>query len=92
MRFLVDSQLPPALARWIADEGHQAMHVANLGLAGASDGEIWHKAIELASVIVSKDEDFIQRSRTGGGPQIVRVTSGNTSKRHLLDMMEKIFP
>ena len=37
MRFLVDAQLAPALARWLAGRGHTAKHVADLGMAGASD-------------------------------------------------------
>jgi predicted nuclease of predicted toxin-antitoxin system len=40
MRFLVDAQLPPALARWRAEQGHQAEHVADINLAAASDGTI----------------------------------------------------
>jgi predicted nuclease of predicted toxin-antitoxin system len=31
MRFLVDAQLPPALAQWLASHGHDAMHVTDLG-------------------------------------------------------------
>jgi predicted nuclease of predicted toxin-antitoxin system len=40
MRFLVDAQLPPALARWIESQGQVAQHVADLGLADASDRSI----------------------------------------------------
>ena len=69
------------LARWIAAKGHYALHVAEFGMAGAPDQQIWEKAIELKSVIISKDDDFIQMARTVGGPQIIWVTSGNTSKR-----------
>jgi predicted nuclease of predicted toxin-antitoxin system len=29
MRFLVDAQLPPALARWLAANGHTVEHVAD---------------------------------------------------------------
>lgn len=64
MRFLIDSQLPPALARWIAAQGHDAQHVADLGMAGATDRAIWNRAVEQKSVIVTKDDDFIQMSRT----------------------------
>lgn len=32
MNFLVDAQLPPALARWIAGQGHGAVHVFDLAL------------------------------------------------------------
>jgi predicted nuclease of predicted toxin-antitoxin system len=71
MRFLVDSQQPPALARWISDKGHDAAHVADYGMSGVPDRVIWDKAIELKSVIVSKDEDFIQMCRAGNGPQVV---------------------
>ena len=91
MRFLVDAQLPPVLALWIAAKGHDAQHVADFGMAGAPDQQVWEKAIELKSVIISKDADFVQMARAGGGPQIVWVTSGNTSKSALLGIMEKAF-
>jgi predicted nuclease of predicted toxin-antitoxin system len=32
MRFLVDAQLPPALAAWIRDQGHEATAVRDIGL------------------------------------------------------------
>ena len=45
MDFLVDAQLPPGLARWLADQGHSAQHVNDLGLAGAEDSVIWNHAL-----------------------------------------------
>ena len=59
MKFLVDAQLPPALARWIARPGHQAAHVFEIGLQSADDPVIWRRAREDGTVIVSKDEEFI---------------------------------
>ena len=44
MRFLVDAQLPPALARWITEHGRDATHVADCGLAAADDRVIWQHA------------------------------------------------
>jgi predicted nuclease of predicted toxin-antitoxin system len=41
VRFPVDAQLPPALARWLAEQGHAAEHVFDLGMAGADDKAIW---------------------------------------------------
>jgi predicted nuclease of predicted toxin-antitoxin system len=38
MRFLIDAQLPPALARWLSSAGHDSEQVADIGLAGARDG------------------------------------------------------
>jgi predicted nuclease of predicted toxin-antitoxin system len=58
MRYLVDAQLPPALARWLVVEGHEAEHVIDRRLETASDREIWDFALETEAVIVTKDEDF----------------------------------
>lgn len=48
MRFLVDAQLPPALARWMVEQGHEASHVVDHGLGEASDASIWAAAISSA--------------------------------------------
>lgn len=40
MRFLVDAQLPPALARWLVERSHEAEHVFDLGMIKASDPKI----------------------------------------------------
>lgn len=44
MRFLVDAQLPPALCRWLHERGHEAAHVAELGLIAADDATIASRA------------------------------------------------
>jgi predicted nuclease of predicted toxin-antitoxin system len=37
MRFPIDAQLPPALARWLSDQGQVAEHVLDLSMATTSD-------------------------------------------------------
>ncbi|QYM77618.1 DUF5615 family PIN-like protein [Horticoccus luteus] len=37
---MVDAQLPPALARWLAEAGCEAQAVREIGLRGAVDGAI----------------------------------------------------
>jgi predicted nuclease of predicted toxin-antitoxin system len=59
VRFLVDAQLPPLLARYLVAAGYPAEHVSDLGLDAASDREIWARAADLGAVIVTKDEDFV---------------------------------
>ena len=49
MRFLVDAQLPPALARYLAAGGQEAEHVADIGLGGAKDQAIWEYAARVGS-------------------------------------------
>jgi predicted nuclease of predicted toxin-antitoxin system len=40
VRFLIDAQLPPALARWIGSHGHVAQHVFDIDLDAAPDSMI----------------------------------------------------
>lgn len=85
MRFLIDAQLPPALARWLAKQGCEAEHVFDLGLAGAEDRTIWEHAVLHDLVIVTKDEDFaLRRALETKGPAIVWIRVGNTRTGPLL--------
>ena len=93
MRFLIDAQLPPALARWLTSKGQEAQHVADVGLASAPDKEIWNYALAAGAVIVSKDDDFAQRRVLAAeGPAVVWVRLPNTRRRELLVWFEGILP
>jgi predicted nuclease of predicted toxin-antitoxin system len=93
VRFLVDAQLPPALARWLAERGHTAEHVIDVGMAGANDRGIWTYAGEVSAIIVTKDEDVAERRvRAGGGPSIAWIRVGNTSRRDLLTWFRLCLP
>ncbi len=92
MRFLIDAQLPPALARWIESQGYSAEHVADIALAEASDTAIWDYAKRHGAVIVTKDEDFaVRRTLNTSGPAVVWIRLGNTTKSQLLQWFEPIF-
>lgn len=93
MRFLVDAQLPPALARWLADQGHAAEHVIDQQLESADDRDIWNYALQVEAVIVTKDEDFAtRRSLMESGPRIIWIRRGNTSRRDLLAWFSILLP
>jgi predicted nuclease of predicted toxin-antitoxin system len=93
MRFLVDAQLPPALARWIASQGHMAEHVTDLRMTDASDRSIWQLAMQTKAVIVSKDADFVTlASVEEQGPPVIWIRLGNTRRRELLDWFSPLFP
>ena len=84
MKFLVDAQLPPALARWLHEAGHEAAHVEDVGLRAASDAAIWAHAVQSGAVIVTKDEDFAVRStRASTAPVIVWLRVGNSTNAAL---------
>ncbi len=72
MKFLVDAQLPLALARWLTEAGCEAQAVREVGLRDADDGVIWRHAEASGCIIVTKDEDFAQRVHaTENGPSVV---------------------
>lgn len=91
MRFLIDAQLPPALARWLRDRGHEADHVSDLGMAGASDDEIADRAERSGAVLVSKDEDF-RALRLPDRFASLWLRCGNASNRALLHWIEGRWP
>ena len=78
MRFLVDAQLPPALAAYLRSVGHDAEHVQRIGLGAASDRDIRHRAAAMRAVLITKDADFLTLPQSGAAPPaIVWVRLGN---------------
>ena len=84
MKFLVDAQLPPVLAQWLREAGHEAQAVREVGLREADDGAIWDHALTTGAAIVTKDEDFPARAQmTVHSPVIVWLRLGNSTKQVL---------
>ena len=93
MRFLVDAQLPPALARWLTARGLEAVHVSDCGLAEAADPRIWDYALKADAVILTKDEDFARRKvLEDDGPRVVWIRLPNTRRRALIAWFETVLP
>jgi predicted nuclease of predicted toxin-antitoxin system len=93
MRFIVDAQLPPALATWLAAKGHDAEHVADRQMQTAADAAIWDYALREATAIITKDEDFAQRKvLTDDGPVVVWIRLPNTRRPDLLRWFETVLP
>jgi predicted nuclease of predicted toxin-antitoxin system len=93
VRFLIDANLPPALAQWLASEGHEAHHVSDLGMEVTPDREIWKQARDMRACIVTKDEDFVLLSaldRTG--PAVIWIRVGNAVRSVLLDRLPVLWP
>jgi len=86
VKFVVDHQLPPALARFLEGQGHTAYHVRELGLKAAADATIWRRAAGDDLVVVSKDEDFFFfASAPNAAARLVWVRVGNCRTRFLLE-------
>ncbi|MFT4187968.1 MAG: DUF5615 family PIN-like protein [Aeromicrobium sp.] len=91
MRFLVDAQLPPALAKLLRDRGHEADHVTDIAPGDTPDHDLWLYALRNQAVIVTKDEDFsLMFAMRGDAPAVVWVRIGNTRKAVLLAWFEPL--
>ena len=93
MKFLVDNQLPAALAEHLRMRGLDCQHVLDVGLAEASDAQICRYAQDHERVIVSKDEDFLHlANRPEAEIRIVWVRLGNCRTSVLIEAVEKLWP
>lgn len=93
MKFLVDNQLPAALAELLVSKGHEARHVLEVGLDAAGDTKIWNYAAANSLAVITKDEDFPQRASRPGAPvQVVWVRLGNCRKAALLSAFGSMLP
>lgn len=88
--FWVDENLPLALARWLSSQtGLRGEHFRDLGLLEMPDREIFLRARERRSIIVSKDDDSANLVTTlGPPPQVVWVRTGNVRTRAQLELFE----
>lgn len=86
MKFLVDAQLPPRLARALVAAGHDAVHTLDLPKGNRSkDRAVAEAADTDERVLVTKDGDFRDGHRLRGSPRrLLIVTTGNIHNDDLL--------
>jgi predicted nuclease of predicted toxin-antitoxin system len=83
--YLIDAQLPPALAEAMRRSGYDAAHVAEFAMVNATDGAIWNEAISRSAVLITKDRDFsLLRAAKRQGPIVLWVRVGNIDNRTLV--------
>jgi predicted nuclease of predicted toxin-antitoxin system len=80
VKLLFDQNLSSRLVRELAVEYPGSVHVRAVGLDGADDARIWEHAKMNELTIVTKDDDFRQRSFVHGAPpKVVWLQMGNCS-------------
>jgi predicted nuclease of predicted toxin-antitoxin system len=89
MRFIVDEQLPPRLATWLRDQGHEVQHVIEIDLGGASDARVHERCVVLGAVLVTKDADF--RPQRRNQVPVVWLRMGNISTAELIRRFARAF-
>ena len=86
MRFLVDMPLSPALATWLREQGHDAVHSLQVGLSRSPDLAILERAQAEHRVIITAGLDYprllaLTRSE---GPGLILFRGGNYSEAESL--------
>ena len=71
--FLVDENLPPALAVALQRSGYDALHVHDLGLRGAPDSDILAAASRYNAILITQDGKFGSVARTRRTPWIIVI-------------------
>lgn len=91
MKFVVDAQLPPRLAKHLVSLGHDAVHVASLpGGESQPDPDIAAYADAEGRVVVTKDADFRHSHAVAKTPQqLLIVATGNIRNDELLALFEQ---
>lgn len=90
MRFLVDNQLPFALARFLAARCESSQHVSDIGLAQATDVQVWHYASVTSAILISKDGDFPHyASLPHATARLVWVRLGNCRTQILIEAIDR---
>lgn len=88
--------LSPALALWLARQGHDAVHAMEMGLDRAADATILETARNQNRVVVTADLDFprLLALEESQGPGLILFRGGNYSEeesiRHLRRALETV--
>ena len=88
VRLLFDENLSPALVRDLANVFPGSAHVRDLQLQSAPDEHIWRRAATDGFIIVTKDDDFHQRSFLYGfPPKVIWLRVGNCRRKESGDVL-----
>jgi predicted nuclease of predicted toxin-antitoxin system len=92
VKFLVDMPLPPALAHWLAAQGHDAVHASAVGLDRSTDSEVLIRARQEARTVVTADLDYPRLLALAGteGPSLILFRGGDWSEPDVTARMRQI--
>ena len=90
VRLLFDQNLSHRLRSILEREFPACAHVRDFGLERADDETVWSLARQAGYMIVSKDEDFHQRSFLHGHPpKVVWLRVGNCSTDEVAEVLRR---
>lgn len=89
-KFIIDTQLPPLLARYFTSKGCHAIHTTYFTNGHLlSDKQIVEIAKTSNRIIVTKDSDFYDNYLVNGAPPSVLILQlGNCSNKDLIQLLD----
>lgn len=93
MTFLVDANLPPGLAPWLREHGHEATHVSDQPGSALDDRALFEFARQHGNIIMTKDEDFAALTTLVDEPAaVVWLRLGNATNSMLRNWLGPLLP
>jgi predicted nuclease of predicted toxin-antitoxin system len=90
VKFLIDHNLSPTLARHLEDRYPGSVHTMELGFDRTADHALWHYAREEGFSILTKDTDFEQLSLLRGAPpKVIWLRIGNCTTGQVLALLDR---
>lgn len=90
VKFFVDTQLPPLLAKFLTEKQYNAIHTTDFPEGHLlQDSEIVRIAIAENRIVITKDSDFLDNYLLKGAPpKILLLKLSNISNRDLLHVID----
>lgn len=90
LKFIIDTQLPPKLAKFLRDKGFSAVHTTYFPNGHLLDDKtIVQIAIRDNYIIITKDSDFLDNYLIHGvPPKVLMLQFGNISNADLVTLFE----
>ena len=91
LTFIIDTQLPPKLAKYLSDKGFPSVHTTYFPNGHLLDDKtIVDIPVREHRIIITKDSDFLDNYLLNGIPlRVLRLQFGNISNTELLDLFDR---
>jgi len=90
MKLLLDENISLKLVKFFTADFPESSHIDFLHMQGTTDTSIWEYALAENYIIVSKDNDFRQRSFLfGSPPKVIWLSVGNGGTKVIKELILK---
>jgi predicted nuclease of predicted toxin-antitoxin system len=90
MKLLLDENISSKLVKFFTKDFPESTHIDFLQMQGTTDTNIWEYAQAENHIIVSKDNDFRQRSFLfGSPPKVIWLSVGNGGTKIIKELILK---